>query len=58
VVAKDGGVDLGLVKWFGRWYTYAFFPKADTVFERTCLRDIAEFCETETKAFRSTWGKK
>jgi hypothetical protein len=52
VVAKDGGATLGKVKWFGRWRKYAFFAEADTVFEQVCLRDIANFCETETKRHR------
>lgn len=51
VNAKQGG-QLGMVKWFGRWRCYAFFPLGDTVFERVCLRDIAAFCEQETVAHR------
>ena len=58
VLAKADHVFLGTVKWFARWYQYSFFPQIDTVFERTCLRDIADFCETETKSYRSTWSKK
>jgi hypothetical protein len=54
--------ELGAVKWFGRWRQYAFFPLQRTVFERQCLRDIADFCESETKARRiaasSTSGAK
>lgn len=42
-------ISLGEVKWFGRWRKYAFFPKAETVFEQCCLREIAEFCERQTR---------
>lgn len=52
VVTKDRTHSLGSVHWFGRWMQYAFFPIADTVYERQCLRDIADFCERETKAHR------
>lgn len=45
----SGGEPLGTVKWFGRWRCYAFFPDTNTVFEKTCLRDIAQFCEERTK---------
>lgn len=45
---------LGEVKWFGRWRCYSFFPKESTVYERTCLRDIALFCEVETSRHRIT----
>lgn len=43
---------LGDVKWFGKWRCYAFFPRPETVFERICLRDIALFCEQQTKAHK------
>jgi len=37
------GNRLGHIAWFGRWRQYAFFPAADTVFNRACLDDIAGF---------------
>jgi hypothetical protein len=49
----DPNTLLGQVKWFGRWRAYAFFPCADTVYERTCLRDLAQFCERQTYEHRS-----
>lgn len=48
---------LGIVKWFGSWRRYAFFPKADTVFEKDCLRDIANFCESKTNEHYSNLKK-
>lgn len=48
VVAKTGGKNLGEVRWFGRWRCYGFYPYEGTVFERHCLRDIADFCERQT----------
>lgn len=50
LVLTNRGGWLGDVKWFGRWRRYAFFPAPETVFERTCLRDIANFCDAQTKA--------
>jgi len=64
VLTKDGGKDpgggelLGEVKWFGRWRGYAFFPLRDTIYEHRCLRDIADFVETQTKAHRAKKRKK
>ena len=52
VVTKDGGVVIGEVKWFGRWRGYAFFPKPDTIYEATCLRDIADFIKAQMDARR------
>ena len=50
VETVEGGVVLGYVKWYGPWRCYAFYPEAATLYERRCLRDIADFCEAESKA--------
>ena len=50
VVAKDGGAILGEVRWFGRWRTYAFFPGDGTIYEPTCLRDLADFIKAQMSA--------
>lgn len=42
------GIALGQVRWFARWRKYSFYPEASTVFEQTCLREIAYFCESAT----------
>jgi len=34
---------LGLVKWYGPWRQYCFFPMGETVFNNGCLTDIQEF---------------
>jgi hypothetical protein len=52
VRAKDGNVLLGMIGWFGRRRGYAFFPLPERVFERTCLRDIADFIERQNVAHR------
>lgn len=54
VIAKDDGIVLGKVSWFGRWRKYVFEPNAafDLVFEETCLRDIAAFIEFRSKQQR------
>jgi len=46
VVAKDGEFILGQIRWFGRWRGYAFFPQSNTLYENTCLSDIAGFIES------------
>mgnify|MGYP001613370893 CR=1 FL=1 len=47
VMTKDG-TQIGMVKWYGPWRKYCFFPMAETVYEQVCLRDIARFCEEES----------
>ena len=37
------GVELGEIKWYASWRRYAFYPKENTIHERDCLRDIAQF---------------
>lgn len=43
VVAKEGSIKLGEIKWFGRWRKYTFNPVNNTVFEQDCLKDITDF---------------
>jgi len=40
VISKLHGNRLGIIKWFGRWRQYAFFPEFGTVFNIECLNDI------------------
>ena len=49
VVAKEGEFVLGHVKWHSPWKKYTFFPLDQTLFEKDCLRDIAQFLEVETE---------
>jgi hypothetical protein len=49
---KQPPAHLGLVKWYGAWRRYAFFPAPETIFEQDCLRDIAAFVESETEKQR------
>jgi len=52
VVQRQSDFQLGWIGWWGTWRRYSFFPKPDTVYEVDCLRDLANFCEQQTKAHR------
>jgi hypothetical protein len=53
VATKDDSEDLiGEIRWFGPWECYVLYPFGRTVFEKQCLRDIADFCEEQTKQNR------
>ena len=52
VVKTLQGVRLGIVKWFGPWRQYSFFPDPETAWERECLRTVADFCERSTLEYR------
>jgi len=52
VFGRDGGGRIGQIAWLGKWRKYCFFPALDTVFEQVCLREIADFCEHETRHHR------
>lgn len=34
---------LGIIKWYGRWRQYAFFPENGTLFNVECLNDIQTY---------------
>lgn len=53
-VSSTDGHYLGTVRFSGAWRKYCFFPKGDTQFDASCLREIADFCEKETAAWRTT----
>jgi hypothetical protein len=45
VRSKRRDFSLGEIAWHGAWRQYAFFPWMQTLFNRDCLRDIAEFLD-------------
>lgn len=46
VISYLHGDQLGIIKWFGRWRQYAFFPHQGTAWNKECLRDIILFIQT------------
>jgi hypothetical protein len=51
-VTSLDGFNLGYIQWYAPWRQYAFMPLASTVFERQCLRDIADFCYHKSREHR------
>jgi hypothetical protein len=47
---------LGHVSWFGRWRQYSF-SSLEAWYEPRCLRDLANFCESQTREHRKSWKK-
>lgn len=43
-VQSNDGYPLGTIKWFAQWRQYGYYPDEGTVYEKTCLSEIAEFC--------------
>ncbi len=56
-INDSGDGVLGTIQWIARWRTYAFYPHQNTVYEKVCLRLIADFCETQTKKHRAKLKK-
>jgi len=54
VSAKQDNLVLGVINWYARWRKYVFEPTPNTIYEEHCLRDIAEFCESETKKHKES----
>jgi len=48
---------LGCVRWHSPWRCYAFFADSNTLYEKKCLREIAEFLEAKTKEQREGWRR-
>jgi hypothetical protein len=47
VFSVNHGAKLGEIKWHGAWFTYAFFPEIDTLFNDECLVNIITFIRKE-----------
>lgn len=47
VYSTHSGALLGYVKYFVQWRQYVMFP-LNAVFDKKCLREIADFCERAT----------
>lgn len=45
----DSRAYLGEIRWYAPWRCYAFWPEPGTIFERDCLRNIANFCGDQTQ---------
>ena len=41
IISKSSGFSLGLIKWYGPWRQYCFYPSAHCVFNVTCMSDIS-----------------
>jgi hypothetical protein len=52
VRTRDGARPLGVLEWYGPWRKYTFAPRGDTVFDASCLQDIAAHCEAMTVEHR------
>ena len=43
---------LGIVSFWGAWRKYVFKPNDATLYDASCLREIADFTERQTKEWR------
>jgi len=41
---------LGVIKWYGPWRSYCFFPTTPAIYSAGCLSDIADFIVKVTPA--------
>ena len=53
VFVKGKTTWLGTVGWYGRWRRYVFFPETAMLFDAACLRELAEFMESQTQPQRA-----
>ena len=48
VRAKEGDELLGRIFWYSRWRCYVFEPDSSTIYEKVCMRDIANLLDLLT----------
>jgi hypothetical protein len=50
VDSRSGGHCLAIIKWYGAWRQYTLFPEPDTIWNKTCLRDVIAFIDSLMEA--------
>lgn len=50
IASRRSGDTLGLIKWYGAWRQYCFFPALGTVFNVGCMNDITAFIAQQMDA--------
>lgn len=55
-VKDDSGI-VGEIRWFDRFECYCYCPSFDAILGENSLREIADFCELQTKSHREAWAK-
>jgi len=44
-VVSESNFQLGIIKWYGSWRQYCFFPSDETVWSRGCLKEVDGFIQ-------------
>ena len=52
VAPKFGTSNLGEIKFHPAWRRFCFFPFPARLFDKDCLRSVADFCEAKTIEWR------
>jgi hypothetical protein len=53
VSEKKTGGQLGVIRWYGPWRGYCFFPSWDVVFDGGCLTQIVDWLVTLNAAHKA-----
>jgi hypothetical protein len=53
VYSRISNAELGVVRWFPNWRKYVFIP-INSIFDWSCLREIADFSQAKTLAHRES----
>jgi hypothetical protein len=55
VVSVASNNPIGVVRWFSHWRKYVFAPYNETMYDESCLRDIAQFVDWKTQTQKEGW---
>ena len=50
---KDLFIHLGMIKWYGAWRKFCFYPISDTIWDNKCLEQLLNFIND----YNSNWKK-
>lgn len=49
VINRKWGDKIGQIKWYGAWRQYCFFPRKNTIWSKSCMKDIMEVLDALEK---------
>lgn len=52
IISKNSNSEIGIIKWYGAWRKFCFFPNGETIWDTNCLIEVTNFIDDLNEAYR------
>ena len=52
IISKHSESEIGIVKWYGAWRKFCFFPNGETIWDTNCLIEVISFIDNLNKKYK------